>query len=67
MADEDIRHAVQTPSRQTLQTDPDTGDVRQFLIGPATDGRPLEIVVLDPFTDDATVIHAMPARDKFLR
>lgn len=31
------------------------------------DGQLLEILVLDPFTEDATVIHAMPAREKFTR
>lgn len=65
--DADIRAALASPLLTQLQTAADTGDVRQLVIGPATDGLLLEIVVIDPFTDDATTIHAMQARDRFLR
>ncbi len=36
-----------------------------MLIGPARDGTPLEIGVLDLSGDDAVVIHAMRLRPKF--
>ena len=36
-----------------------------MLIGPARDGTPLEIGVLDLSSDDAVVIHAMRLRPKF--
>lgn len=36
-----------------------------MLIGPARDGTPLEIGVLDLNGDDAVVIHAMRLRPKF--
>jgi hypothetical protein len=37
-----------------------------MLIGPATDGTLLEIGILDLEGEDPVVIHAMPARPKFL-
>ena len=36
-----------------------------LIIGVDTAGRLLEIVVLDPDSDDPVVIHAMPLRRKF--
>jgi len=38
-----------------------------MLIGPAADGTPMEIGVLDIDGDDPVVIHAMPLRAKFNR
>lgn len=39
----------------------------QLIVGSSADGVLVELVVLDPFSDDATVIHAMsPARDTFI-
>lgn len=59
--DGDIEHAVRHAIRQI-----DDDDLT-ILIGPARDGALLEIGVLDLECDDPVVIHAMPARPKFLR
>lgn len=61
IADADIQAAIvgiliQAP----LQPD------RDLLIGVDTQGRLLEVVILDPDTDPV-VIHAMPLRAKFYR
>ena len=58
--DLDIWHAVRTATR-TIEMDDDL----TMLIGPARDGTPLEIGVLDMNGDDAVVIHAMRLRPKF--
>lgn len=38
-----------------------------MLIGPASDGTPLEIGVLAIEGDDPVAVHAMPLRSKFRR
>lgn len=64
IADADIHHALTLPIRHILQDD---NPHRVLTIGADRDGRLLEIVTLDPDTDDALVIHAMPLRRKFYR
>ena len=56
----DIWHAVRSATRRIEMDDDLT-----MLIGPARDGTPLEIGVLDLNGDDAVVIHAMRLRPKF--
>lgn len=60
--DEDIWHAV----RNMTHTVSDSDDLI-LIIGPARNGRPLEIGVLGPATDDPVVIHAMWLRPRFQR
>ncbi len=60
IADADIRHAIQIPFRTVAH-----GNNRVLIIGPDIRGRLLEIVVLDPDSDEPAVIHAMPLRRKF--
>ena len=61
VADDDMLHAYDHPIRVF-----DLDDGFTLIIGPARDARLLEIGVVDG--DIAPVIvHAMPARDKFLR
>ena len=64
IADADILHALAMPLRQILQGD---DPHRVLVIGADRNGRLLEIVVLDPETDDAAAIHAMALRKKFYR
>ena len=61
VSDDDMLHAVRHHWR-AFETD--DADVTMF-IGPATTAAPLEVGVV---TDDdgVAIIHAMPARDKFL-
>jgi GNAT superfamily N-acetyltransferase len=60
ISDEDMRHAVEHAIRVVP-----VGDVDMFIGGDRT-GRLLEVGVV--YEDDgARIIHAMPARDKFLR
>lgn len=61
--DEDIWHAV----RNALQSIPNDDDDFYMVIGPAWDGTPLEIGILDYGDDDPAIIHAMPLRPKFYR
>ena len=62
VADEDMLHAFR---RHWNAYETDDPDVTMF-IGPARSGEPLEVgVVVDD--DGAAVIHAMPARVKFLK
>jgi hypothetical protein len=61
VADEDMLHAVRNAIREARLED------LTMLIGPAADGSLLEIGLLDFDGDDPTIIHAMPAREKFLR
>jgi hypothetical protein len=61
VANRDIQHAIENAIRQHV------GDEFAMLIGPVSDGRLLEIGVLDLEGDDPVVIHAMPARPKFLQ
>ena len=62
VADDDMLHAFRRHWKAYETDDP---DVTMF-IGPARSGEPLEVgVVVDD--DGAAVIHAMPARAKFLK
>jgi hypothetical protein len=58
---DDIRHALDLPMRLYALDDNEL-----VVIGPARNGELLEIVLADP-EDDARVIHAMPARRRFIR
>ena len=59
--DADMHHAYRHHWRAFDTDDPDV----VMFIGPSRSGAPLEVgVVVD--TDGAAVIHAMPARAKFL-
>jgi hypothetical protein len=60
ISDDDIWHAVRTAVRKI-----DMDDDLTMLIGPARDGTPLEIGVLDLGGEDPVVIHAMRLRAKF--
>ncbi len=60
MADEDIWHAVRTALRKI-----DMDDDLTMLIGPARDGTPLELGVLDLSGEDPVIIHAMRLRPTF--
>ncbi len=60
VGDADILHAVRTAIRKI-----DMDDDLTMLIGPARDGAPLEIGVLDLNGEDPVVIHAMRLRPKF--
>jgi hypothetical protein len=60
IGDEDISYAVQNVMQWVTQPHVD----RALLIGPARDGRLLEIVILDP-DGDPLVIHADVCRPKF--
>lgn len=62
MPDNDIDHATRNAMRQR-----DMGEEMTMLIGPAVDGRLLEIGVLELDGDDPVAIHAMPLRTKFYR
>ena len=59
-ANADIWHAVRAAIRKI-----DMDDDLTMLIGPARDGTPLEIGVLDLNGEDPVVIHAMRLRPKF--
>jgi len=60
VGDADIWRAVRTAIRKI-----DMDDDLTMLIGPARDGTPLEIGVLDLNGEDPVVIHAMRLRPKF--
>lgn len=62
VSDEDMLHALRVPLRLVRQD-----DNRALCIGADTGGRLLEIVVLDPDSDQPAIIHAMPLRPKFYR
>ncbi len=62
ISDADIWHAVRTAIRKI-----DMDDDLTMLIGPARDGAPVEIGVLDLGGDDPVIIHAMRLRAKFYR
>ena len=57
----DMRHAVELALAE-VHLDAD----RTLIIGPARDGKLIEVVVLD-IDDDPVVIHAMAARAKWYR
>jgi hypothetical protein len=65
--DRDILHAISHPWRTLTQAAEDGTVDRVLIVGPATNGTMLEVVVLEPFGDDPIVIHAMIARSKFLK
>ena len=62
ISDDDILHAIRTATRK-VEMDEDL----TMLIGPARDGTPLEIGVLDLGGEDPVIIHAMRLRPKFYR
>ena len=62
VAEPDALHAVRNAMRRIVMDEDLT-----MLIGPALDGRLLEVGVLDLDGDDPVVIHAMPLRAKFRR
>ena len=63
IADRDILHAIAVPLRQIRQGDGD----RVLIIGADVAGRLLEVVVLDPDSEEPVVIHAMEVRRTFRR
>ena len=62
VGDADIMHAVRTAIRKI-----DMDDDLTMLIGPASDGAPLELGVLGLDSHDPVIIHALPLRAKFYR
>ena len=62
ISDDDLLHAVRTAIRK-VEMDEDL----TMLIGPARNGTPLEIGVLDLGGEDPVIIHAMRLRPKFYR
>lgn len=58
VSDEDMTHAVRNAIR-AFEAEPEG----LMIIGPSTSGALLEVVVVD----GDTIIHAMRAREKFLR
>jgi hypothetical protein len=62
VSDDDMLHALRHHWRG-FETD--DADVTMF-IGPSASGEPLEIGVVDD-ADGVAIIHAMPARSKFLK
>lgn len=60
VSDSDIWHAIRAAIRKI-----DMDEDLTMLIGPASDGTPLEIGVLDINGDDPVIIHAMRLRPKF--
>lgn len=60
--DLDIAHATRHSVRRI-----DMGENLTMLIGPARDGRLLEVGVLDFEGVDPAAIHAMPLRPKFYK
>ena len=62
VSDDDMLHALRHHWRGFETDDP---DVTMF-IGPSATGEPLEVGVVDD-ADGVAIIHAMPARSKFLK
>jgi hypothetical protein len=60
VSEADILHAVRIAIRKI-----DMDDDLTMLIGPARDGTPLEIGVLDLNGEDPVIIHAMRLRPRF--
>lgn len=60
ISDDDMRHAARNAIREIGMDEGFT-----MLIGPALNGAPLEIGVLN-IEDDPAIIHAMPLRPAFL-
>lgn len=61
VSDDDMLHAARNHWVAFETDDPDV----TMLIGPAEDGRPLEVGIVED-DDGIALIHAMPARPKFL-
>jgi hypothetical protein len=61
VADEDMIHAFQNHWRAYATNDTEVS----MFIGPSRSGEPLELGVVDD-EDGIAIIHAMPARPKFL-
>ncbi len=61
VADEDMRHAIRLYLAAFLEPDSVT-----MYIGPARTGAILEVGVLDAYSEDPVIIHAMPARAAYL-
>lgn len=62
IADDDILHALRNHIRAFGVEEGVT-----MVIGPAVDAQPLEIGLVESADGDLLVIHAMVAREKFLR
>lgn len=62
IADADIEHAARHAVRRIVLDEDLT-----MLLGPARDGRLLEVGVLDLHGDEPAAIHAMSLRAKFAR
>ena len=62
VSDDDMFHALRHHWRGFETDDP---DVTMF-IGPSANAEPLEVGVVDD-ADGVAIIHAMPARSKFLK
>jgi hypothetical protein len=60
ITDEDIWHAI----RNMVHTISESDELI-MVIGPASNGAPLELGILGPASDDPVVIHAMWLRPKF--
>jgi hypothetical protein len=60
VSDADIWHAIRTATHKI-----DMDEDLTMLIGPAHDGTPLEIGLLDISGEDPVIIHAMRLRPKF--
>jgi hypothetical protein len=64
VADEDILHAIDYAlAYEDAGEDPD----RWLLIGPATAGNLLEVVVMTTAQAEPLAIHSMPMRDQYRR
>jgi hypothetical protein len=61
VADEDIRHALAHAVRWL-----DLDDGLVMAVGPSQAGRLLEIGVVTAEDDEPLIVHAMPARPKYL-
>ena len=62
VADDDMLHALRHHRRAFETDDP---DVTMF-VGPSSDAQPIEVGVVND-DDGVAIIHAMPARSKFLK
>ena len=62
VADDDMLHALRHHWRAFETEDP---DVTMF-VGPSSDTQPIEVGVVND-DDGIAIIHAMPARSKFLK
>lgn len=66
VSDEDMHHATRNFVVEIYHHDEETGALLHLIQGPALNGAMLELVIVDPLDpEEATIIHAMPARRKF--